>query len=327
MRESTISCHPNTEAASTERSPQPHGHAAPPEPSELDPDALFWGIDDMHLPWVKLWVEITGDPVMSTLTFEEQRHYVWLLCLKGQGVMDRDISTRERTRIIRETLGIDSQRLYRLKNTLVRKKFIDKDWNPTNWEARQNGKTEVNQKDRSLSDEPLMNLSWSDVEALMENPSMSLNSKEILQELVMNLRRSGNEPLMKRKKSSKNLNENNDIKALLEQNRIEEDISNVHQGDGNHKQPTIKQEDIQTILRHLNDLTGSAFRWAGPSGRATKHAQLVRDVLKQGYTVAQCLSVIDAKARQWLTDDKMRQYLRPSTLFRLSKFETYLDEA
>ncbi|WP_436665978.1 conserved phage C-terminal domain-containing protein [Lactobacillus acidophilus] len=35
--------------------------------------------------------------------------------------------------------------------------------------------------------------------------------------------------------------------------------------------------------------------------------------------------MIDVKSKQWLTDQKMKQYLRPETLFG-TKFESYLNE-
>ena len=35
--------------------------------------------------------------------------------------------------------------------------------------------------------------------------------------------------------------------------------------------------------------------------------------------------VIDRKCADWLDDDKMREHLRPSTLFRVDKFEEYLN--
>ncbi len=40
-----------------------------------------------------------------------------------------------------------------------------------------------------------------------------------------------------------------------------------------------------------------------------------------------CKRVIEHKRQQWADDSKMSAYLRPSTLFRLSNFENYLDDA
>ena len=89
----------------------------------------------------------------------------------------------------------------------------------------------------------------------------------------------------------------------------------------------VSAEDIRDVLRHLNDTTGSSFRWRNPKGQPTAHARTVHRVLKAGYTVAQCKQVVESKFQQWGTDEKMIQYLRPETLFRLSKFEQYLDQA
>ena len=48
--------------------------------------------------------------------------------------------------------------------------------------------------------------------------------------------------------------------------------------------------------------------------------------LNDGFTIEDCKKVIDIKVAQWLNDPKMNTYLRPSTLFRQSKFEEYLNE-
>ena len=37
-------------------------------------------------------------------------------------------------------------------------------------------------------------------------------------------------------------------------------------------------------------------------------------------------NVIDKKIHQWLTDEKMRKFIRPITLFAPSHFENYLNE-
>ncbi len=87
----------------------------------------------------------------------------------------------------------------------------------------------------------------------------------------------------------------------------------------------INGVEIREVLSYLNDQAGTGFRWAQPNGQPTRHADLVRAVLKKGYTVEDCKTVIDRKASEWRNDEKMAQYLRPSTLFRISNFEAYLD--
>ena len=47
--------------------------------------------------------------------------------------------------------------------------------------------------------------------------------------------------------------------------------------------------------------------------------------LKDGYTAEDCKTVIDNMISAWGNDDKMRQYIRPSTLFRASHIDSYLN--
>ena len=71
------------------------------------------------------------------------------------------------------------------------------------------------------------------------------------------------------------------------------------------------------LIGYLNDKTGSNYK-------VTKAvlAQL-EAIFAAGYTSEQIRSVIDKKCAEWLGDEKMRGYLRPSTLFG-EKFVEYL---
>ena len=48
--------------------------------------------------------------------------------------------------------------------------------------------------------------------------------------------------------------------------------------------------------------------------------------LKEGATLQDCKSIIAMKRRKWLTDEKMKDFLRPGTIFRKSKFWNYQGE-
>lgn len=72
------------------------------------------------------------------------------------------------------------------------------------------------------------------------------------------------------------------------------------------------------LIRYLNEKTGSSYR---PS-RADRAR--IQNLLKTGYTPNQLRTVIDKKCAEWLGDDKMRSFLRPSTLFG-DKFDEYLN--
>lgn len=85
---------------------------------------------------------------------------------------------------------------------------------------------------------------------------------------------------------------------------------------------TVSEEkEIATrIIDHLNQATGSNYR---ATSKDTLSAISAR--LKDGFTEDDFYRVIDGRVMAWGSDPKMVQYLRPSTLFRPSKFEEYLN--
>jgi hypothetical protein len=92
-------------------------------------------------PWFKFHHEFATDPVVQLLSFEDQRHFVVLLCLKAGGALDREYgNSGTRERVILSALRIDSTSLVDLKNRLMEIAVIDADWQPTAWEKRQESK-------------------------------------------------------------------------------------------------------------------------------------------------------------------------------------------
>jgi uncharacterized phage protein (TIGR02220 family) len=82
-----------------------------------------------------------------------------------------------------------------------------------------------------------------------------------------------------------------------------------------------KQEFPSDIIKYLNKVVGSSFK-----ATTKAHNAPIRARLSEGYTIDDLKAVIDHKAVEW-DDDKMKQYLRPSTLFGASKFDNYLSAA
>lgn len=80
------------------------------------------------------------------------------------------------------------------------------------------------------------------------------------------------------------------------------------------------QTAIVEVVDYLNAKAGTAYK---PTSEATR--KLIRGRLSDGFTVSDFKAVIDNRCESWLNDDKMREYLRPSTLFRPSNFEAYLN--
>lgn len=83
----------------------------------------------------------------------------------------------------------------------------------------------------------------------------------------------------------------------------------------------ISIEVVKEVIGYLNQKAGTKYR---STTAATK--RLVGARLKEGFTVDDCKKVIDNKVADWLNDEKMKNYLRPNTLFQASKFESYLNE-
>ena len=94
-----------------------------------------------------------------------------------------------------------------------------------------------------------------------------------------------------------------------------------------------KQNNNQTltakaieVLEFLNTKTGRKYRGLDGNGHPTVNLKLIIDRMKTGIDVQDFKTMIARKHRDWSADDKMKQYLRPSTLFRASNFEQYLGE-
>jgi hypothetical protein len=89
------------------------------------------------LPWFRFYSEFAGDPVMQSLAFEDQRHFVMVLCLKCNGTLDRDLPAARRDIIICRGLGLDPATAAEVKRRLQEVDLIDKNWQPRSWDKRQ----------------------------------------------------------------------------------------------------------------------------------------------------------------------------------------------
>lgn len=91
----------------------------------------------MSLPWFRMYAEFAGDPVIQSLAFEDQRHYVVLLCLKCNGTLDREVSSELLERIVLRGLGLDPVAGAEAKRRLMEVGLVEKDWQPKGWDRRQ----------------------------------------------------------------------------------------------------------------------------------------------------------------------------------------------
>ena len=77
--------------------------------------------------------------------------------------------------------------------------------------------------------------------------------------------------------------------------------------------------DAIALLDYLNEKTGRSYR------AVKANVSLITARLNES-TVEECRAVIDAKVSAWQRDEKMREYLRPATLFNATKFANYVGE-
>jgi uncharacterized phage protein (TIGR02220 family) len=82
----------------------------------------------------------------------------------------------------------------------------------------------------------------------------------------------------------------------------------------------LETQDVKTILADLNERSKSRFQVTD------KALQMIRVLLKQGYSVDDFRRVHEIKCLQWLGNEQMEYCLRPSTLYRPSHFDEYLAE-
>ena len=79
-------------------------------------------------------------------------------------------------------------------------------------------------------------------------------------------------------------------------------------------------EAAKRILGFLNEKTGRQYR------AVTVNLDMIIGRLKEGASETECRQVIAKKCREWATDEKMNQYLRPATLFNRKMFNQYIGE-
>lgn len=82
----------------------------------------------------------------------------------------------------------------------------------------------------------------------------------------------------------------------------------------------------EELIGFLNRKAKKNYQARKPNKDPTASLKAVHALLKQGYTELQVRQVIANRLLKWGDDPKMREYLRPDTLFRPSKFEQYLGE-
>ncbi len=108
--------------------------------------------------------------------------------------------------------------------------------------------------------------------------------------------------------------------TLLNTNLTNEKLTKEEHTNNSRAKPDSIADEVKTIVGYLNEKTKSTYR---TTTRETK--RLIKARLNEGFTVDDFKTVIDKKTAVWFNDTKMKNYLRPTTLFG-PKFEEYLNE-
>jgi hypothetical protein len=98
-----------------------------------------------------MYHEFAGDPIIQGLAFEDQRHYVMVLCFKAAGLLDRDMpSVDVRHAIICKALGLDTLAGSEARRRLSEFGLVGDDWQPGAWERRQFKSDDVTARTRKF---------------------------------------------------------------------------------------------------------------------------------------------------------------------------------
>ncbi|WP_068370857.1 hypothetical protein [Kerstersia gyiorum] len=89
------------------------------------------------MPWFRMYTDFLNDPKMISLAFEDQRHFIGLLALKGDGALDTECPPELLDRIVAQRLWIDHAVIREVKKRLMGAGLISEDWQPLAWEKRQ----------------------------------------------------------------------------------------------------------------------------------------------------------------------------------------------
>ncbi len=85
-----------------------------------------------------MYNEFIYDGIIESLAFEDQRHYVFILCMKNIGILDKEYPKEGMlTGIVGKRLGLFGESLTAAKNRLMDVGIINENWQPKGWDTRQ----------------------------------------------------------------------------------------------------------------------------------------------------------------------------------------------
>lgn len=88
------------------------------------------------MAWCRLYGDMVDDAKLKLLAFEDRWHYVALLCLKTQGVLD-GARPELLDRSVCAKLGLGAREADEVRRRLIEVDLIDQQWQPLGWDRRQ----------------------------------------------------------------------------------------------------------------------------------------------------------------------------------------------
>jgi len=88
------------------------------------------------MQWFRMYAEAIDDGKLRILAYEDRWHFVALLCLKAQGILDEKNKELRHQQICIK-FGMDSVELEKTMKRLVTVGLVSESWQPLNWNKRQ----------------------------------------------------------------------------------------------------------------------------------------------------------------------------------------------
>src|SRR5699024_1888977 len=115
--------------------------------------------------------------------------------------------------------------------------------------------------------------------------------------------------------------ESNDYDPVSENTKEElSTTSNNNTRDINTLSRNSTRTPYKEIIDYLNEKTGRNYKH-----KAKINQRVIKARMNEGYTIEEFKTVIDKKTDEWNNDVKMKEFLRPETLFG-TKFDRYLNQ-
>ena len=128
------------------------------------------------------------------------------------------------------------------------------------------------------------------------------------------------------RESKKSVTDSNGVTSNVTRNVTVTDREEKRREEKINKKNTLsgKPDDARQLAKELIDFLNAK------AGKAFRHTDANLEPIiarmKEGFTVQDLKTVTVRKCRDWATDEKMAEYLRPATLYNRTKFNQYIGE-